>query len=596
MKSKGMKVAAILAAAVIITLAALPYMVDIDRFRPELESTLSSSLGREVHVGHMQLSLLSGGARVDQVSIADDPAYSTNTFLQAKSLGVGVSLVSLIFSRSLHVTSLTLDEPQMTAIQSENGGWNFATIGGSSKSEDDPAKGGVASSAVSSIVLDHLKISNATIEVTPNGGQPTTLKNIDVELKNASFDSAMSFALSAHTDAGQIDVKGEAGPMNRENPDQTPFHATVKAKKADLAQIASLGKSSGLSGILNLDGTVSSDGRTIHSEGKATADKLRLVSGAQAARQTISVKYSTDYSVAKKTGVIRNGVIDTGKGSATLSGSYDARGKNVIVHMKIAGNQVPLDSVEGVLPAIGVVLPGGSKIRGGTVNANLALDGPADRVVTSGNVQIANAHLAGFDLASKLSSLPGMSAAKGSTDLSISTLGTGLRIGPQGTHISGFNGEFAGIGSITGDGDISNDNHLQFKMVAHVASNGAVRYGLNHVGLKNVPNEVPFQVVGTTSMPVIIPDLSGMAKNTAKAAAKETAKSEFKKLVEKVTKNPVPTETKSTSTTGIIPAAEKTPVSTSQQQANTKKAGFFHKLFGHKDKHAAANSAQLTAR
>jgi AsmA protein len=574
MKTKGMKVTGILAGVVILTFAALPHLVDIDRFRPELESGLSSTLGREVHVGHMELSLLAGGARVNQISVADDPAYSSSTFLQAKSLGVGVSLLSLIFSRSVHVTSLTLDEPRLMAIQSPTGEWNFSSLGAASKSEDDPAKGGLAT-VDRSVVLDRLKISNATIEVVSNSGkgQATTLKNVSADLKNVSFDEEMSFALSAKTDAGEMEIKGEAGPMNRAHPEQTPFHADIKADKADLAQIAALGTSSPLAGILNLDGTVTSDGGTIHSEGKASADKLRLVSGAQAARQTVSLRYETDYNVAQKNGVIRNGEIGAGKSTASLSGTYDAHGKNLVVHMKIAGSQLPLDSVEGVLPALGIALPGGSKIHGGTVNANLSIDGPVDRVVSSGNAQIANAHLAGFDLGSKLSSLPGMSAAKGSTDLSISKLGTNLRIGPDGTHISGFDGEFAGIGSITGDGDVSASNHLQFKMTAHVAGDGAVRFGLNHVGLKNVPNEIPFQVVGTTSMPVIIPDLSGMAKNSAKSLATNAAKSQVKKFV----------------TNAKDPAVA--------QQANNKKSGgFFHKLFGHKDKQtSAANSTQLAS-
>lgn len=590
MKSKGMKITAVLAAGVVAAILVLPHIVDIDRFRPELESSLSSSLGREVHVGHMELSLLAGGARVDQISIADDPAYSSNTFLQAKSLGVGVSLISLVFSRSFHITSLTLDEPQLMAIQSADGEWNFASFGSTTKSEDDPAKGGAAPTETS-VVLDRLKISNATIEVAPgrSGSQPMTLKNIDVDLKNVSFDGAMSFVLSARTDAGKLEIKGDAGPMNRANPDQTPFHATITAKKADLAQIASLGSSSGLAGILNLDGTVTSDGKTMHSEGKASADRLRLVPGAQPARETVSVRYQTDYTVAKKAGVIRNSAIIAGKSSASLSGTYDAHGDNLIVHIKIAGNQLPLDSVEGVLPALGVVLPGGSRIHGGTVNANLSIDGPVDRVVTSGKAQIANAHLAGFDLGSKLSSLPGMSAAKGGSDLSISTLGTNLRIAPEGTHISGFDGVFAGIGSITGDGDVTSDNHLQFKMVARVASNGAVRFGLNHVGLKNLPNDVPFQVVGTTSMPVIIPDLSGMAKNTGKAVAKSTAKNELKKLASAVTKAPTPVETKT-------PAVVAANHAVGPEPTNQKKAGFFHRIFGRKDKHATgANTTELAS-
>jgi AsmA protein len=570
MKNKGMKLTAIVAAVAFGAVLVLPYVVDIDRFRPQLESSLRSVLNREVHIGHMQLSLLAGGATVDQIAVADDPAFSSGTFLQAKSLGVGVSFLSLIFSRSLHVTSLTIDEPQMMAIQSPEGAWNFSSLGSSS---DGTPFSGAATSTTSSVVLDRLKISNATIELASgeSASQHITLKNIDVDLKNVSLDTAMSFVLSAHAGAGKLQIEGDAGPVNHADPNQTPFHATITADKADLAQIASLGSSSSLAGLLNLDAIVASDGSTIHSEGKVSADHLRLVGRVKSASQPVALQYATDYVVAEKMGVVRNSKILAGRSAASLSGTYDTRGKNVAVHLKLAGHQLPLDSVTGLLPALGISLPGGSELRGGTVSANLSFDGPVNRLVTSGSAKIDNAHLAGFDLGSKLSSLPGMSALKGSMDIPIIDLSTRLRVSPESTQISKFDGQFEGIGDITGDGEVKANDHLQFKMVAHVPSNGLVRFGLNHVGLSNMPNDIPFQVVGTTSIPLIIPDLSGMARNTTKAVAANVGKSAMKKL------------------TASLTNSEAEP-----EAAHTKKAGFFHRLFGRKDKQAsAANSMQM---
>jgi AsmA protein len=570
MKNKGMKLTAIVAAVAFGAILVLPYVVDIDRFRPQLESSLKSALNREVHIGHMQISLLAGGATVDQIAVADDPAFSSGTFLQAKSLGVGISFLSLIFSRSLHVTSLTLDQPQMMAIQSPEGTWNFSSLGSSS---DSASFSGAAASTPSSVVLDRLKISNATIELAPgeSASQHITLKNIDVDLKNVSLDTAMSFVLSAHTGAGKLQIEGDAGPVNHADPNQTPFHATIKADKADLAQIASLGSSASLAGLLNLDATVNSDGSTIHSEGKLSADHLRLARSANPASQPIALQYATDYVVAEKMGVVRNSEILAGRSTASLSGTYDARGKNVAVHLKLTGHQLPLGSITGLLPALGIALPGGSELRGGTVSANLSFDGPVNRLVTSGSAKIANAHLAGFDLGSKLSSLPGMSALKGSMDIPIINLSSRLRVSPESTQISKFDGQFEGIGNITGDGEVKADDHLQFKMVAHVSKNGLVRFGLNHVGLSNMPNDFPFEVIGTTSVPLIIPDLSGMAKNTTKAVAANAGKSVVKKLTASLTNS----------------GAEPEP-------AHTKKGGFFHKLFGRKDKQAsAANSMQM---
>ena len=60
---------------------ALPFLIDVNRFKPTLEGDLSTALGRKVQIGSIQLALLSGAVKVDSVSIADDPAFSAAPFL-----------------------------------------------------------------------------------------------------------------------------------------------------------------------------------------------------------------------------------------------------------------------------------------------------------------------------------------------------------------------------------------------------------------------------------------------------------------------------------------------------------------------------------
>ena len=83
-----------------------------------LESDLTAALGRPVKVGNLSLSLLSGSVAADDISIADDPAFSQSPFVQAKSLKVGVELIPLIFSKTLNVTDLTLNQPEISLVKS----------------------------------------------------------------------------------------------------------------------------------------------------------------------------------------------------------------------------------------------------------------------------------------------------------------------------------------------------------------------------------------------------------------------------------------------------------------------------------------------
>ena len=106
----------------------LPFAIDANRFKPELESQLSKALGRPATIGNIELALFSGGVRADDFVIADDPAFSHSPFIAAKQMTIGVDLMPLIFSKKLEVRSFTLTEPQVSLIRSQAGVWNFSTL------------------------------------------------------------------------------------------------------------------------------------------------------------------------------------------------------------------------------------------------------------------------------------------------------------------------------------------------------------------------------------------------------------------------------------------------------------------------------------
>ncbi len=114
---RTLKIAGIVVAAVVVILIALPLFINVNSFRPKIESELTNALGRPVTLGDLSLSLFSGTVGVENVSIADDPAFSKSPFITAKSLKVGVELMPLIFSKQLNVTGIVLDEPQITLLK-----------------------------------------------------------------------------------------------------------------------------------------------------------------------------------------------------------------------------------------------------------------------------------------------------------------------------------------------------------------------------------------------------------------------------------------------------------------------------------------------
>jgi AsmA protein len=524
-----LKILAIVLGILIVIAIAIPFLIDANTFRPRLESELTDALGRQVKVGNLSLSLLSGSVSADNISIADDPAFSKSAFVQAKSLNVGVEMMPLIFSKTLNVTELTLKQPEINLVKSENGEkWNFSSIGGNNTSAPKPAapapaaksaspSGGKSSPAVGNsspsgqnpnLSVAKLNVDDGRLTVTQVGSseKPHVYDKVKIQVKNFAFTSSFPFSLTAQLPAnGSLKIDGKAGPIDAENAAQTPLNAKLSIQKMNLAQSGFLDPAAGISGIADYDGTVSSNGHQAKTTGTLKATNLQVVQKGSPAGKPVQVTYSVVHDLAKQTGTIPQCEISMGKAVSHLTGTYDAHGKVTSINMKLNGPSMPVDDLEAMLPALGVVLPPKATLKGGTLSTNMAISGPVDRLVTVGNVKLENSQLANFDLGSKLSAISALTGKKTGNDTSIQNFSSDVRVAPEGTKADNINLTVPSIGVVTGGGTVSPANQLAFKMNAAVAG-----------------NQIPFGVTGTTSDPKFTPDVKGIATGLLNSFTKGT--------------------------------------------------------------------------
>ena len=151
-----------LVALIILAIVLLPFVIDANKYRPEIESGMNTALNRKVAIGNIKLSILQGGVSVEDISIADDPAFGTEPFLKAKDLTVGVELMPLIMSRALHVTGVSIEEPEVSLIRSKSGTWNFSILGASSSKPKDTDAG---SMNAANVLVEKLTIKNGKLLV-----------------------------------------------------------------------------------------------------------------------------------------------------------------------------------------------------------------------------------------------------------------------------------------------------------------------------------------------------------------------------------------------------------------------------------------------
>ncbi|MBI2682371.1 MAG: AsmA family protein [Acidobacteriales bacterium] len=495
---------------IVLVILAIPFFVNAEKFRPMVETEARKALGREVKVGKLDLSILSGGVVASDVSIADDPAFSRQPFLQAKELQVGVELWPLITSGEARVTGLTVVEPSVTLIRNGAGKWNFATLGAASAKDAKAPKQAVS--------VSKLQIKDGHV-VVQQGGRKHEYSDVSLTLRNFSNTSVFPFEFSATAPGGgKIAVEGEAGPMDATDTSRTPLNGQVKITGMDIAKSGFVEAGSGIGGMLDFDGTAKSDGKTMHSEGKVTVNKLVAAKGGSPAAQPVSLDYATDLDVVQKKGTITRGDITAGASKAKLTGTFDTRGESIAVDGRLKADAMSIDGISALLPAVGVTLPSGSQVRGGTASADLSLRGPLDRLVIAGPINVSNTKVEGFNLRSRASALSALAGMSSGSDLLVQLLNSNVRVAPEGIRTDGVNLVLPGIGTITGDGVIGSDKSLNYRMRAKLAGGGGVAGGLSALTtLGQSKGEIPFLIQGTTSNPVFLPDVAGAIGNTAKA-------------------------------------------------------------------------------
>jgi AsmA protein len=522
---RGLKIPAIILAVILVIVIALPLVVNVNSFRPRLESELTTALGREVKVGNLKLSILSGSVGAEELAIADDPAFSKDPFIHAKALKVGVELMPLILSKTLHITDITLDTPQISLLRSASGKWNFSSVGGTSTAKT--AKPADNSGSANTLSVKKLNVKDGSVSVNRANSsiKPHVYEKVNITVSNFSFGSQFPFTLSAGLPGGgEVKLDGKAGPVNPADASLTPVEAKIKVKRFDLAASGFIDSTSGIAGLADFDGNLNSDGKQVRSTGTLKADKLKLSPKGQPAGRPVDVKYTVQHEVAGESGSLMQGDVSIGKALAHLTGTYRMQGPATQVNMKLNAEGMPVDDLVPMLPALGVVLPSGSQLKGGTLSTTLAINGPTDKLIITGPLKLVNTKLAGFNLGSKLAAVSKLTGgANAGSDTSIQNFSTDAHVAPEGIRTDNLNLTVPSLGTILGNGTISPAGALNYKMTANLTGGGVVSGISQLAGIGGGKSTgIPFFIQGTTSNPKFVPDVQGMLNSQFKGGLPNT--------------------------------------------------------------------------
>jgi AsmA protein len=119
----------IVVALVLGGILALPFLIDLNKYKDQYKPLIEDALNRKVQVQDIRLTIWPRiGARVAGVAVLDDPAFGSSPFTSLTSLDVGVKLLPLLTGK-VEVEDITLRNPVITVIKNKNGVLNVSTVG-----------------------------------------------------------------------------------------------------------------------------------------------------------------------------------------------------------------------------------------------------------------------------------------------------------------------------------------------------------------------------------------------------------------------------------------------------------------------------------
>jgi hypothetical protein len=704
---------------VLLVAVCLPLFLNADSFRARIESTLTKSLGRKVSIGKLDLSVWSGGLVATNATVADDPAFSTQPFIQADSVKIGVEILPLIFSKQIHIRGFSLVSPKVQLLRAANGTWNYSTIGKSGATAQDAD----TKQAFPDLTVGHVTVENGrfTVGTQPVAGAPAAAPSrvydqVNLEVKDFGFRNSFPFTLSARLPGdGNVSLNGTAGPINQEDASATPFsghldmkhidplgagfvdasdgvtglvgdmvldaswngqqmhvgklevndpnitvvqsnapkqpkpaganpegttmlqnlsvdsaqikngtvtlktagqngsavyqqlnaqisnvtpktqspfsvsgqlpgggsmsangkvgpfnqannaatplNAQVTLKHVELGSSGILPPDAGIAGTADLQAQVQSNGQTLNATGSTQIAGIKLAKDGQPSAKPVQVQFAIVQNEQAMTGEVQRAVFTVGRATINTSGTYQASGPTTAINLKVNGDSVPIDEIVAFLPALGVRLPQGSQLKGGTLTTALTVSGSSANPVISGPVRLNNTQLAGFDLGSKLQTLSQLTGGRiGSatgSGTNIRSLSMNIREAGGGIQTDNIALDVAGVGTATGAGSVSPAGGLNYNVVLKLTGlaggtsgnnapagaaggkaallgglmgmipgggAGGAAAGLGSVGGiagAVLRNGIPVAIGGTTSNPTFAPNLRGVAAGVGASAGQQ---------------------------------------------------------------------------
>jgi AsmA protein len=219
--------AIIVGCLVVIIIAAMlliPMFVDVQKYKPMLESKVTEATGRPFSVGDdLHLSLFPwAGVSFSDLRLGNPTGFADKDFVTVKSFEVRIKLLPLI-SKDIQIKRFVVNEPRIILLTDKKGRANWEqpeqpSKDSSTRQEEKapPVDVGKFELPIGALTVGNLAINNGSaLWDDRSSGTRKEITKINLALKDVSLEKPVAVKFSALIDQQPISIEGSVGPLGQ---------------------------------------------------------------------------------------------------------------------------------------------------------------------------------------------------------------------------------------------------------------------------------------------------------------------------------------------------------------------------------------------
>ncbi len=211
----------VLIAAIII----IPQFIDVQKYKPLIEQKVSNATGRSFTLGdEIDISIFPWvGLKLTDLHLGSGAGFDKKDMVSVKEFEVRLKVMPLL-SKKIEIKRFVMDNPIIYIEKTKAGTANWQGIGKKEQKQEktDKTREKEKSSKdqtmpIKALLVNNLSITNCQLTYVDHGtGLKKQISNLNLNLKDISFEKPIGVSLDADIDGKPVSLKGKLGPIGKE--------------------------------------------------------------------------------------------------------------------------------------------------------------------------------------------------------------------------------------------------------------------------------------------------------------------------------------------------------------------------------------------